>query len=158
AVTSIDNTASQIESVTTNVFIPISTPFALTAQATDMDENDVLTYNWEQTDNEISTQPPSAGSTSGPNFRSFDPDLSPTRYFPRLEALANSASQTWERLPGVARDMNFRVSVRDNAAGAGCTQFEDATVTVVGEAGPFTVTYPSLSGIAWDAFTLETVT
>src|SRR5690606_23214153 len=73
------------------------------------------------------------------------------------QSLANSASQTWERLPAVARTMNFRVSVRDNAPGAGCTQYEDALVTVVGAAGPFTVTYPSTSGIAWDAFTLQTV-
>ncbi|NEN24633.1 T9SS type A sorting domain-containing protein [Cryomorpha ignava] len=157
-ITSIDNTAPEIESVPTNVFIPISTPFALTAQASDMDESDILTYCWEQTDSQISTQPPSAGSTNGPNFRSFDPDLSPTRYFPRLPSLANSASQIWERLPAVGRNMNFRVTVRDNSPSAGCTQFENTTVTVVADAGPFTVTYPTTSGIAWDAYTLETVT
>lgn len=156
--TEIVNVSPQIESVTTNVFVPISTPFALSAEASDMDEDDILTYCWEQMNNQISTQPPSAASTGGPNFRSLNPDLSPTRYFPQLSNLAASPSQTWERLPAVGRTMSFRVSVRDNAPGAGCTQFEDATVTFVGSAGPFTVIYPSTSGISWDAFTNETVT
>ncbi len=156
-ITGIDNVAPQITSVTTDIFIPASTPFALTAQASDMDEDDVLTYCWEQMDTDISEQPPLASSDEGPNFRSFDPELSPTRYFPRLSALASSPSQTWERLPGVSRIMEFRVSVRDNAVGAGCTQYEDAEVTVVGEAGPFRVSYPSVTGIEWDAFTTETV-
>ncbi len=157
-VTAIPNVSPQLSFATTEVFLPISTPFALNAQASDADEDDVLTYCWEQMDNEISTQPPNANSTTGPNFRSFDPSLSPTRYFPRLEALANSPSQTWERLPAAGRNMNFRVSVRDNSPGAGCTDFANSSVTFVATAGPFAVTVPNLSEVVWDAFDTEIVT
>jgi len=156
--TALVNVSPEIESVPVNVYVPISTPFALTAVATDGDEDNVLTYSWEQMNNQISTQPPSASATAGPNFRSFSPDTLPTRYFPRLPSLAASQSQTWERLPSIARTMNFRVSVRDNAPGGGCTQYDNTTVNFVAEAGPFTVTYPSSTGISWNAFTDQTVT
>ena len=156
--TEMDNLSPEILAVPTDVYVPISTPFALTAQVTDADEDDVLTYTWEQMDNQISNQPPAANATQGPSFRSFSPDTLPTRYFPRLPALANSPSQTWERLPSVTRSMNFRVSVRDNAPGGGCTQYENTTVHFVGAAGPLKVTYPDLPGITWDAFTEKTVT
>lgn len=157
-IATLDNVAPVIESVPQDVYVPISTPFALTAVATDENENDVLTYTWEQMNNQISTQPPVASSYSGPNFRTFAPDTLPTRYFPRLVALANSPGQTWERLPAVERTMNFRVTVRDNAPGGGCTQHENIPVKFVESAGPFNVTYPNAFGITWQAYTEETIT
>ena len=98
---------------TTALSIPANTPFALTATATDPD-GDVLTYCWEQMNNQSSTQPPVASATGGPNFRSLDPSLSGTRYFPSISSLMSNGPFTWEVLPSVSRTMNFRVVVRDN--------------------------------------------
>ncbi|MCH2045295.1 MAG: M12 family metallo-peptidase, partial [Saprospiraceae bacterium] len=137
--------------------IPASTPFALTATASDPDGN-TLTYCWEQMDNDISTQAPVATSTNGPNFRSFSPSLDNTRYFPNLADQLAGITPTWEVLSSVTRDYAFRVTVRDNAAGGGCNEHQDLVVSVDGSSGPFIVTYPSATGITWTGATNETVT
>jgi hypothetical protein len=130
----------------------------LTAVVDDPD-GDPITYNWEQMDNGISTQPPVATSSNGPNFRSWESDSDPTRYFPRLQYVANGGPFTWEKLSDVSRTMDFRVTVRDNAPGpGGCNDHADVSVTVDGNSGPFVVTYPSDLGIIWLGGTNKTVT
>lgn len=155
--TPLNNVAPVIASTVGNVTIPANTPFALTAIASDSD-GDVLTYNWEQMNKEISTQSPVASSTSGPNFRSFSPNTSPTRYFPNIQSILNNGPFTWEVLPSVSRNMKFRVSVRDNAVGGSCNDHKDLTVTTTATAGPFIVNYPSAGGIIWQEGTVKTVT
>jgi len=157
-ITPLSNTAPTITATNGGATVPASTPFALTATVTDPD-GDPLTYNWEQMDNQSSTQPPVATSTNGPNFRSWPSDSDPTRYFPRLSAVKNNGPFTWERLPSVSRTMNFRVTVRDNASGAGgCNDHDDVTVTVDGNSGPFEVTSPNSFGIVWYETQTRTVT
>ncbi|MCR9173903.1 MAG: M12 family metallo-peptidase [bacterium] len=155
--TALTNSAPTITGTNGNVTVPASTPFMLTATATDPD-GDVLTYNWEQMDNQVSTQPPVSTATGGPNFRSFSSSTSPTRHFPNLTALSNGGPFTWEVLPSVTRTMNFRVTVRDNSAGASCTDYMDVTMDIDGGSGPFVVLYPSATGIVWTGLTSETVT
>lgn len=150
-------TAPTISSTVGNVTIPANTPFALTAVATDPD-GDVLTYCWEQMDNQNSTQPPVATSTNGPNFRSFTPSTSPTRYFPKIATILAGGPYTWEVLPTVSRTMNFRVVVRDNEINGGCNDHDDLTLTVTSSAGPFVVTYPTAAGITWSGGSTQTVT
>ncbi|MEM6347731.1 MAG: reprolysin-like metallopeptidase [Bacteroidota bacterium] len=135
--------------------IPHSTPFVLTANATDLN-NDPLTYSWEQWDNEIASMPPSANSTNGPAFRTYLPSSSPSRTIPQLLSIVNNLTPTWERLSAVGRDYNFRVTVRDNAAGNGCTAEDDMAVTVHGTAGPFVVTSPNSPG-TWPAGSIQPV-
>jgi subtilisin-like proprotein convertase family protein len=147
------NSAPIIEDIQNTIVIPAATPFVLTAQAIDLD-GDILTYCWEQMDNDISNQPPEASSSDGPNFRSFSPTTNPTRYFPSLPDAENS---TWEVLPDNTRDMEFRLTVRDNAVGGGCTRYEDVTVEVDDSAGPFVVEVPSSFGIVWESFTEQNV-
>lgn len=156
-VTPLINSAPEIIATTGDVYIPISTPFALTAIVEDADGDSVL-YCWDQMDNEISTQAPVSTSTSGPNFRSITPHYSPTRYFPNLSDLAAGVSPTWEVLASVERSFSFRVIVRDNASGGGCNDHADLTVNTVGTAGPFVVSYPNASGITWTGFSSQTVT
>ena len=156
-ITALNNTPPVINSTSGNIVVPISTPFILTAHATDVD-GDVLTYLWEQMDNEASTQPPVATATGGPNFRSFDPSLDSNRYFPNLTSLASNGPFTWEVLPSVARVMDFRLSVRDNHGVGSCNDFTDVTVTTNATAGPFVVTYPSATGITWVGGSSQTVT
>ncbi|MCY7345958.1 MAG: M12 family metallo-peptidase, partial [Pyrinomonadaceae bacterium] len=148
----------------TNYSIPFNTPFALTANATDADSGDVLTYNWEQNDPGASpsTYPSSPDDddttlAARPLLRSYLPVASPTRTFPGLTYILNNSNEapltftgtsatgvvcggtciTGEDLPSIARTMNFRVSVRDSRGGNA-----DAGVTVssVNTTTPFRVT------------------
>ncbi|MEY4603055.1 MAG: hypothetical protein RIT43_347 [Bacteroidota bacterium] len=152
------NSAPIILGTVGNVTVPANTPFALTANATDADGNP-LTYNWEQMDNEVSTQPPVATSTGGPNFRSNPSSTSPTRYFPSLASLATNGPFTWEVVPSVSRVMDFRVTVRDNAPGPGsCNDHDDIQVTTDAGSGPFLVLYPTATGISWGGATSQTIT
>lgn len=139
-----------------NYTIPKSTPFALTAIGADLD-GDALTYCWEQMNQQSATMPPVSTSVNGPLFRSYDPTPSPTRYFPRLQDLVNNTTNTWEKLPSVARTMNFRVVVRDNNPVGGCNTEDNVTVTVSGAAGPFAVTVPN-TNVVWTVGEPQTVT
>ncbi|MEL7531867.1 MAG: reprolysin-like metallopeptidase [Bacteroidota bacterium] len=148
------NTAPTIDAGA-DYIIPHSTPFVLTAEANDLND-DPLTYSWEQYDNEIATMPPSANSTVGPAFRTYLPTPNPSRTFPQLLTIVNNLTPTWERLSAVARNYNFRATVRDNAAGRGCTAEDDMVLSVHGTAGPFVVTSPNTPGI-WPAGSIQPV-
>ena len=154
----LSNNAPVVIGTVGNVTVPANTPFALTANATDADGNP-LTYNWEQMDIEVSTQPPVATSTGGPNFRSNPSSTSPTRYFPSLVSLATNGPFTWEVIPSVSRVMDFRVTVRDNAPGPGsCNDYSDIQVSTDAGSGPFLVLYPTATGISWAGGGSQTVT
>ncbi len=143
-----------------SVTIPANTPFALTAIATDPD-GDVLTYCWEQMNNQSgagAAQPPVGTNTGGPSFRSRTPSTSGTRYFPSIASLMAGGPFTWEVLPTVNRTMNFRCTVRDNEVNGGCNDHEDLVITTTTSAGPFIVNYPSATGITWPGNSTQTVT
>lgn len=157
-VTTSGNDSPVISGTNGDVTIPISTPFALTATATDPNPDNTLVYRWEQYNNQASTQPPVSTSTGGPNFRSWESSSSPTRYFPRLEALANNGPFTWEVLPSVTRTMAFRVTVHDDHLVGACSDYVNTTLSFDASAGPFVLTYPSATNIFWTPFTSQTVT
>lgn len=139
------------------VSIPAKTPFALTAVASPGSAGSNITYTWEQMDNEISPQPPVDTARGGPNFRSFSPQATPTRYFPKLSALVNGGPFTWEVLSSVSRPMNFRVTTRANTPGGSCNAYMDTRIKIDGNAGPFTVMNPSAANIQWAGQSLQTV-
>ena len=143
---------------TDGFFIPLSTPFQLIGEATDED-GDALTYSWEQ----INTGPAvTLGEPlrTAPSFRSFSPTTSPIRTFPRPVDLINNRSTNSEVLPTYTRNLQFRLTVRDNNAEAGGVDWEDISFEATEEAGPFLVTFPnrvadvlnagSLAEITWD--------
>lgn len=156
AVVTASNNLPPVVDAGVNRTIPRSTPFILTAVASDPDGDDI-TYSWEQMNREVSTQPPVATSTSGPNFRLYVPSTSPERYMPNLPAVIANTSPTWEVLPSVSRTLSFRVNVRDNNPLAGCTDEDDMTVTISGSSGPFLVTQPN-TALSWQAGSTQTVT
>ncbi len=159
------NNATPVVAAVSNYTIPISTPFALTGSATDAN-SDPLTYCWEQNDNASSSQTGTSSVASitkatGPNWISFKPTTSPTRYFPQLSTILAGANITGpltggdagtniEALSSVARTLNFRLTVRDNCpysstapVKVGQTSYTDMVVTVSSASGPFAVTAPN---------------
>lgn len=171
------NNATPVVAAVSNYTIPISTPFALTGSATDAD-GDALTYSWEQNDNSTVSGTSSVASitkASGPNWVSFSPTSSPTRYFPKLATIlaglnvsgpltGGDAATNTEALSSVARTLNFRLTVRDNApysstapVKVGQTQFTDMVVTVSAASGPFVVTSPN-TAVSWAGGSTQNIT
>ena len=154
--TDLGNTIPSV-SAGSNYTIPKSTPFALTAIGSDAD-GDALTYCWEQRDNTGSaTQPPVSTNLSGPMFRSKSPSTESVRYFPSLSDIVSGNNPTWEVLPSIGRDMNFRVTARDNAAGNGLTEEDDMTVTVDPASGPFVLSAPN-TAVQWNTGEQKSIT
>jgi len=150
------NSSPTVEIDTHYYNIPISTPFILSANATDVD-NDPLTYCWEQTDTELQTMPPLSTNTGSPLFRSFLPDTNNKRIFPRLEAIINNEMPTWEVLPSIPRIMNFDVTIRDNNLEYGCVTIDSVIVETIEGAGPFLVETPN-ENVNWYIGFNETIT
>jgi hypothetical protein len=142
----------------TDYTIPKSTPFTLTGAGTDAN-GDVLTYTWEQMNvGTSSTTIPSTTATSGPLFRSRTGTTSTSRTFPILSSILDGTNGSqWERLPGVARTLNFRLTVKDNHAGGGNAQTDDMSVTISSAAGPFAVTAPN-TAVSWAGGSSQTIT
>ncbi|SNR54196.1 reprolysin-like metallopeptidase [Lutibacter flavus] len=140
-----------------NYTIPISTPFALTADASDID-GDLLTYTWEQLDTESATYPLTATSNVGPAFRSIKPSENPTRYFPSTETvLSGNTSNDWEVLPSVSRTMKFGLTVRDNNENGGQTASDESVITFDANSGSFMLTSQTAAE-SWSAGTANTIT
>jgi hypothetical protein len=173
------NNAAPVIGAVSNYTIPISTPFALTGSATDANA-DALTYCWEQNDNSSASQTgtksiASATKASGPNWISFRPSTSATRNFPQLSTIlagalttgplpGGDAGTTIEALSSVSRALNFRLTVRDNAAYSSSapikvaqTAFTDVVVTVSNSSGPFAVTSPN-SALTFAGGSTQTIT
>jgi len=137
--------------------IPKGTAFILEGKAVDADD-DALTYDWEQMNNEISTQPPVADAVGGPNFRSLPITESPNRFMPKIEdVIAGNLAPQWEVIPTVGRAMDFALTVRDNNINGGESHTDYMHIQVSGDAGPFMVTSPDFE-ISWQAGTNKNVT
>lgn len=119
--------------------IPKDTPFTLIGVGTDADNNETLTYAWEQFDLGPGGNLDNPNATSSPIFRSFNPTTSPSRTFPQISDILNNTQTKGEVLPNVARTMRFKLTVRDNQA-IGGVAMDEMLVTIEDTAGPFAVT------------------
>lgn len=143
AISSISNSAPVI-SMPSNFTIPKGTPFVLSATATDAD-GDALLLGWEEIDTDnLNLSCPggapndAATSTTAPLFRSFDPASDGgTRYFPQMSDILGNTQTMGEILPQVGRDIDVRFTARAESFGG--VSYEDMTVTVDGNSGPFEV-------------------
>ncbi len=141
-----------------NYTIPISTPYKLSATSTDNDGTASHTYTWEQYDLGPSGAPTET-TASGPLVRSFEGTTNSTRYIPNLpDLLLQGGSTQWERLVSIARNISFRVTVRDNDARGGQTDTDLMVANTVTGAGPFLVTSQDTPGISWTQGETETIT
>ncbi|MFT6334930.1 MAG: hypothetical protein ACJATI_001676 [Halioglobus sp.] len=128
--------------------IPTETPFYLSATVTDPD-GDPLLNSWEEVDTDnLSLSCPNgapndaATSTTAPLFRSFDPSAGgDIRYFPQLSDILDDTQTMGEILPEVGRTIDMRfISRGTDANGISGVSYEDVTITVDGNSGPFEVT------------------
>ncbi len=118
-------------------YIPVLTPFELTADASDM-ENDPLTYCWEEFD--LGPKSPLGEPIlNAPAFRSFPPKNNPTRIFPQLSDILNDNDDPTEVLVDYSRDFNFRCTVRDNNEDNGAQNWAQVHFLTTDKAGPFKV-------------------
>ena len=154
--------------------IPQGTAFKLVGSATDSDEEDVLTYTWEQVDSGTTTSSNFGPTkTSGAVWRSRPPSSNPTRYMPvRSRVLSGELTEanpqetedntSWETVSTVGRALNFALTVRDRSETNGVGQFPQSdfdfmTVTVDGDSGPFAVTSQTTNE-TWNVGESRTVT
>lgn len=152
-----ENTPPQADAGGDFFVIPHSTPFELTGSGSDPD-GDLLTYCWEEFD---LGEPRNLGeiSASAPLFRSMPPTNDPVRVFPNIRSILGNIESPEEIIPTIGRDMEFRLTVRDNGTGGGATDWDEIKLRVSGESGPFRVisqnlpetwTAGSFQLISWD--------
>lgn len=142
-----------VEAGTGGFYIPINTPFSLTATAT---TTGTPTYCWEESDLGPAGHP-NTPSGNAPIFRSFDPVSGPTRLFPKLSNLLNNTQTIGEILPSYSRTLSFKCTVRDTQAG-GVGVSNDGIAFNVASNGPFLVTYPNTSGLTLPGGSQQTIT
>ncbi|WKK65495.1 reprolysin-like metallopeptidase [Lutimonas zeaxanthinifaciens] len=138
--------------------IPKGTPFKLVGEGEDLD-GDPVSFCWEQVDAGVTIVPPSFLAKSGASYRSYEPTESNTRYFPKLSTLVTGEiSSKWEVTPEVGRDLNFKLTVRDNNTEAGQVVSDEMKITVSNDAGPFVTTSQNAEEIVWTVGEEETIT
>ncbi|MCP4876136.1 MAG: hypothetical protein GY896_11780 [Gammaproteobacteria bacterium] len=120
-----------------NITIPSDTAFVMSGTAADVD-GDVPTYQWDQIDVGTATNASTFGMDLGDNalFRTYEPRTSATRHFPALGTQLEGEYDAAEALPCNNRQMNFRLTARDNRSGQ---DFEDVRIDVTSD-GPFEIT------------------
>ncbi len=137
-----DNIAPSVDAGFDHV-IPLNTPFELCASGFDVDTSAAqLTYAWEQHDLGPAGSPNSP-SGNAPLFRSFQPVNDPCRTFPQKSDLLNNTQTIGEILPSYGRDLNFRVTLRDNEVGGGAFNTDELDIQVDGNGGPFVLLAPN---------------
>ena len=151
------NNAIPVVNAGADYVIPARTPFVLTATATDQNAFNVLTYAWEEMDAGPVADIAAPDNGTSPIIRSFNPTTDPSRTVPRLSDLVNNTTVIGEQLPSVARNMDFRVTVRDNRLGGGAINDDSMVARVVNTGAPFIVTAPNTS-LTWPALSPQTVT
>ncbi len=149
------NSAPQITSELANHYIPVETPFFLTASVTDP-EGDPWTLVWEQYDLGPSGQ--SQTFDRGPIYRSFSPEQDGVRYLPLKRSVALGSNIIGERLTFDERRLTFRATARDNNPNGSAVSWIQERIDVVGNE-PFEVVSPNqqtpffsnaLNLIQWD--------
>jgi len=155
-ITNTGNTPPTVTVPTGGFTIPFRTPFQLKGTATDIENPNSLTYCWEEMDLGPAGVPNNP-SGNAPIFRSFKPDTSATRIFPKLVNILNNTQTIGEIMPTYARDLSFRLTVRDNNAAGGGVNYEFMEFQVTDSAGPFKVTQPDTT-ITWNSNIPQIVT
>ena len=136
---SINNPGQPSANAGNDYTIPAQTPFKLTAQGSDPDNGDALTYSWDQMDTGTATNSATFGTDLGNNslFRSYLPRSINERHFPALGTTLKNKFDDSEVLACQSRNINFRLTVLDGNSGIAS---DDVRISVDGRSGPFEIT------------------
>ncbi len=137
-ITPTNNQAPEVDAGVSNLTIPKSTPFKLSASGSDPDGDSVY-FCWEEYDSGPFGAP-NAPAGDAAIFRSFPPTNSGTRYLPQLSDVLAGEQTLGEILPDYSRNLNFRCTVRDYNPNGGGVTYEEVHFEVDGDSGPFEVT------------------
>ncbi|PQO26037.1 hypothetical protein C5Y96_21540 [Blastopirellula marina] len=138
--------------------IPANTPFVLTANGSDPEGN-TLTYTWEQMDEGTTATLATGDNGSNAIFTFTAPTTSNQRYFPAYDDVLNNTLSIGEVYPATDRDLNFRVTVRDNNGTFSEINSDNMVVSVINTGTPFrfidptpglTLTGGDLFTFTWD--------
>ncbi|MEL7020313.1 MAG: reprolysin-like metallopeptidase [Bacteroidota bacterium] len=138
-------------------YIPVNTPFELNTTAVDMEDQDRLTYCWEQYDLGPPT-PLGRPILNAPLFRTFAAVPETSRVFPRMASVVGNIEEIDEVLPTYSRDLTFRCTVRDNHPGSGAAVWEEVKFKATESAGPFLVTSPNADSVEWEVGSYQEIT
>ena len=137
---SASNLSEPVASAGPDRVIPTGTPFLLQGIGTDADIGDTLSYQWDQIDTGTETTSTTLGDDLGDNalIRTYLPQATGNRDIPALGTqVVDGPYDLSEALPCTARDLNFRLTVRDGKSGQ---DTDDLKLTVDANSGPFRVT------------------
>src|SRR5690606_35847032 len=144
------NTPISLPAITNQYTIPSGTPFELTAPlAADLTSSAALTYCWEEWDLGAASASllGDGDGNARPIFRSYYPDTSRTRVFPKMSQVLSNTYAPGESLSNINRTLNFILTVRDLYQGWGGfnASFDTDTVKVQVQqtSVPFAVTSQS---------------
>ena len=129
--------------VPTGLYIPTGTPFVLDGHGLDED-NDALTYCWEQKDAAGARCDLGQPTGSCPSFRTFPPTDKSYRIVPSASRILGNQASSTEVLPTYAREINFALTIRDNNPNGGMAVWTQTKFNVDGNSGPFQVVSPNL--------------
>jgi hypothetical protein len=148
--------------------IPYLTPFELTGpNLTDSMADSTKLYCWEEWDLGDFGQRFSSVTTTGPNFRSFNPAKAQVRVFPKISMVLNGVlsdagtnNNQGEKAPTVARTLKFRCTLRNIRNNKGCFTFPDDQVTLnaINTGAGFKVTSQSSVGTIYPGGSTQTIT
>ena len=170
------NTGNNPPRFTNNVIyganIPMNTPFQIRGVTATDDDNDPVTFSWEEVDRGPSSTWNSALTNGAPAFRSRVPQTGSDRTFPDLQLIlagypanppAIQGGLKGETLSTISRGYTFSVTLRDGRggvinAGSNCstTTFGNYAVFTVPDTGPFKVNLPD-GGENWSAGSQQTI-
>jgi len=140
--------------------IPARTPFVLKGKAEGKSDA-VMSYTWEQFDAGPVQRTVLKDDGQGPIFRSYLPNTSGERIFPRLAAvLGDEPLGNGEVYPATNRTLKFRLTARDNfdtQASTASTASADVAINVVKTSGPFAVTTPGKTIVVMAGGSMQTV-
>lgn len=132
--------------------IPKSTPYVLSATASDPDIGDTLSYVWDNMDRGFMKHLPDNSDSIGCLFARLLPRRDSFRNFPGIENhIDNVLNGATNQLPSSPRTMNLRVTVNDNhrmlyngnSIAASGINSDDVSISV-DDSGPFEVTSQSV--------------
>ena len=154
--TSLTNSAPSLTLINDTYTIPANTPFVLDVEA---DDSDLLTYTWEQIDvggvdgGTANASEMASDNGANPLFRSYAAVSDSYRYFPALADVLNDTVSFGEAYATTNRELNFRVTVKDNKGGVNTA---DVSLDVVDTGTEFTVNQPNASSV-WQGNIAQTI-